>query len=191
MSQFAGYSRGPNEQPHFSSLLVPAPKDKQTFVKRLFIDNRDRYDASNTSPFQFQIFLGNDPDRSVGISGFENVTSVELKAISFPKVVGERYIIVSIDELNDNMLQASNSAADNSFAIVYFDTDALAAGVVKPLKGVDFYQKQLFFKPPLAKLNKLSIKFMKYPGNVVTTSDTNNETHVSMVFEITTRLNRV
>lgn len=190
MSRYAGYNRGPNETPYFSNVLMPPSKDEQVIVKRLFIDNRDRYDPANTSPFDFKIYFGNDLGRSVGISGYENVTSVELKAVSFPKVVNERYIVVSIDELNDNMLDASNSGTHNAFAIVYFDSDLLPTGTVKPFKGTDFYQKQLLFRPPLAKLNNLSIKFLKHPGNVISTSDTNNETHISMMLEITTKVNR-
>jgi len=190
MSQFAGYARGPNNAPHFSSVIMPPGKDEQTVVRRLFIDNRDRYDAANTSPFDFKIYLGNDPNRSVGISGYENVVSIELKAVTFPKIANERYVIMSIDELNDNVLEATNSGTHNAFAIVYFDSDLLAPGTVKPFKGSDFYLKQLLFRPPLAKLNTLSFKFLKHPGALVTTSDTNNETHVSVVLEITTRVNR-
>ena len=190
MSQFAGFARGPNEVPYFASVVMSPSKDEQTVVRRLFIDNRDRYDATHTSPFDFKIYLGNDPDRSVGISGYENVVSVELKAVSFPKIANERYVIMSVDELNDNMLEATNSGTHNAFAIIYFDSDVLATGAVRPFKGSDFYQKQLLFRPPLAKLNTLSFKFLKHPGNVVTTSDTNNETHVSVVLEITTRVNR-
>lgn len=191
MSQFSAYTRAEGEIPYFSHLPNVGAAPTGTVVKKLFIDNRDRYDAANTSPFAFSIYMGNDPYRSVGTSGFENVQSVELKAIAFPKVANERYVVVRIDELKDTLLSASCQPAEHSFAVVYFDSDALGTGVVKPLKGIDFYQKQLVFKPPLAKLNSLNIRFLKHNGNVVTTADTAGVTHVSLLLEITTRAHRV
>lgn len=187
MSGFSGYTRTQTEVPYFSDVTVlpPQRKDSQTNVRRLFVDNRDRPNYPTSSPFSFRMNLEN-----VGISPYENVTSVELKAIAFPKVDGERYVIVSIDELNDNMLDATNTAAQNAFAVVYFDSDVLAAGAVKPLKGVDFYQKQLFFRPPLARLNTLTIKFLDHSGALITSSATGGQTQVSMLFEITTKINR-
>lgn len=194
MSQFSTYTRLPTDKPYFSSdvTLLPSPKGApaQTVTKRLFVDNRDRYGYPAGSDFNFQVYFGNDPSRSVGIEGWENVTSVELKAVAMPKVANERYVIMSVDELNDDMFEATSSVAHNAFAIVYFDSDNLATGAVKPLKGADFYQKQMVFKPPLAKLNSLSIKFLKHDGSVVTTADTAGETQVSILFEITTKMMR-
>lgn len=175
-------------QPH--QLSASPSNANKTVVRRLFVDNRDRYDSANASPFDFKMYFGNDPERSVGIAGYENVTSVELKAVTFPKIANERYVVMSVEELNDNMLDASSSSAHNCYAIIYFDSDTLATGAIKPLKGADFYQKQLFFSPPLSKLNRLSIKFLKYDGNVVSTSDTANVTQVSLLFEITSRVAR-
>lgn len=201
---FSAYTRTQADAPYFSSGVTLLPGQSKatpgptslpdgaslTVTKRLFIDSRDRYGYPTSAPFDFQVYFGNDPDRSVGIAGYDNVTSVELKAIALPKVANERYVVMSVAELNDNMLEASSSAIHDTFAIVYFDSDALATGTVKPLKGVDFYQKVLQFKPPLAKLNRMSIKFLKHDGNVVTTADTNNETHVSLLFEITSKVAR-
>lgn len=174
------------QKPRTSAREVPV----QTSVRRLLVDARDRWDAANTSPFDFKVFFGNDPARSVGIAGYENVSSVELKAVAFPKVANERYVIMSVDELNDNMLEATSGAAHDAFAVVYFDGDGLATGAVKPLKGADFYLKQLAFAPSLSRLNSLSIKFLKHDGNVVTTADTANETHVSLLFEVTSKVPR-
>lgn len=194
MSRFAAYSRADTDVPYFSgvtSFLPAKGPGEQTTVRRLFVDSRDRYGYPAGSAYNFKVYLGNDPERSVGISGYENVTSVELKAVAFPKVANERYVIVSIDELNDDMLDATCSSAHNAFGIVYFDSDALAAGQVKPLKGVDFYQKQLLFRPPLAKLNSLSVKFLKHDGTAVGAADTGGaEANVSLVLEITSKSNR-
>lgn len=191
MVQFAAeYKRDPSDVPYFSSgVTIPAPNSRaqQAVTHRLFVDNRDRHGYPATSPFDFQLYLGNDPRANAGVQGYENVTTVELKAVALPKVADERYVIMSVDELNDNMLESTTPAAQNAFAIVYFDSDSLAAGVVKPLKGTDFYQKQLVFKPPLARLNRLSIRFLKHDGSVITAADTGGENHVSILFEVTTR----
>lgn len=194
MSRFAAYTRKDTDAPYFSSVNMPPAQDKagkQTLVHRLFVDSRDRYGYPAGSNYDFKVYLGNDPQRSVGISGYENVTSVELKALAFPKVSAETYVILSIAELNDNMLESTCPAAHNAFAVVYFDSDAMMAAQIKPQKGADFYQKQLLFNPPLAKINSLSIRFLKHDGSVITASDTGgSETAVSMLFEITTKTNR-
>lgn len=192
MSTFSSFAR--TEEPYFSFVpgIKPPPQASTVHVasgiqlRRLFIDNRDRHESS-ASPFDFKLFLGNDASRSIGISGYENVLSVELKALAFPKIANERYVILRIDELRDSYLDATCSPAQDAFAIIYFDSDALATGSIKPLKGVDFYQKQLVFRPPLSKLNSLSIKFVKHDGNVVTTSDTGGESNVSLMLEVTSR----
>ena len=189
MSRFSSYARNESDVPYFSyvpSHVTQPPKD-YLVAKRLFIDNRDA-DATSISPFDFKVYLGS--TGSSGLSGYENVISVELKGVSFPKIANERYVIISIDELNDNLLDSTSQAAHNSFAIVYFDSDALAPGTVKPFKGSDFYMKQLLFKPPLAQLSKFTIKFLKHDGTVVTSSDTNGVTHASLLFEITCKRNR-
>lgn len=192
MSRFATYTRADTEVPYFSNVTTLQNKGAQkTTVHRLFVDSRDRYGYPAGSHYDFKVYLGNDPERSAGISGYENVTSVELKALAFPKVNNESYVILSVDELNDNMLESTCPAAHNAFAVVYFDSSAMSASQVKPQKGTDFYQKQLAFNPPLAKLNSLSIKFLKHDGNVVVAADTaGTETGVSLMFEITTKTNR-
>lgn len=191
MSRFAEFSRNVGEVPHFAYIPeTPRPATTQTKVSRLFVDNRDRHNASSVSPFDFRVYFGNDPGRSVGISGYENVVSVELKAVAMPKVANEPYIILSIDELNDSMLDSTSRTAHNAFAVLYFDSDFMATGSVKPLKGTDFYQKILAYNPPIAKLKSMHVRFLKYDGNVVTTSDTNGNANVSLMFEVTSRVNR-
>jgi hypothetical protein len=192
MSRFSSYSRNESESPYYSYVppsVTQPPKDSLV-AKRLFIDNRD-IDPTSRSPFDFKVYMGgNDHPRPCGPIGYDNVVSVELKGVSFPKIANERYVILSIDELNDDLLDSTSQAAHNAFAIIYFDSDALATGTVKPCKGTDFYMKQLFFRPPLAQLNKLSVKFLKNDGSVVTGADTNGVTHISLLLEITCKRNR-
>lgn len=167
-------------EPYFSNAFTPAgtPPHVQT-RHRLFVDNRDR-DAASTGPFDFTVSFN-----SCGIPPYNNVSTVELKGLSFPKVSGESYIVMSIDQLNDNQLDATAVGINSLYAVAYFDNDALAAGAIKPIKGADFYLKQVSFNPPLGRLDRLSVKFMKHDGSTISLSDTANVANVSMLFEVT------
>lgn len=184
---FAPYaSRTPCEPPpHFSVAPAYGPPPTGMVTKhRLLVDNRDRPDPANTSPFDFSIHLSR-----TGMDRYENVASVELKGLAFPKVDGEPYVILDIRELNDN-LDATNSAANRTFGIAYFDSELLAPGQIRAVKGYDFYQREAKFNPPLAHLDRLTVKFLKHSGNAVTTADTAGETHASMLLEVTTHVSR-
>lgn len=179
------YSRAPNELPHFSTVFQTATPPVIQKTHRLFIDNRDRNEGT---PFDFKVKFGSatPPTVSNSITPYENIQSMELRGVAFPKIANEPYVILSIEELNDDMLDSTCSAAHRAYAIIYFDTDALAPGAIKPLKGVDFYQKLIKFKPPISRLNRLSIKFLKYDGTVVSLSDTANVASATLMFEVTT-----
>lgn len=158
------------------------PPKKKTFTRRLLVDNRDRISGS---PFDFQVVFGNAyRPNSSGVSEYINVSSVEMKLLAFPKIDAEDYVILDVKELNDSNLDASNTAGTRSFAVGYFDTSALSAGVVKPIR--DFYSQKIAFDPPLAKLDRLSVKCVKRNGNVVTVGETGNQGNVSMLLEIET-----
>jgi hypothetical protein len=189
--------RSADEAPYFSSLFSPTTSSPHTAVvptgtlHRLFVDARDRFDAGNTSPFDFRVYLDNaHRDNHTGVSAYENVVSIEMKGLAVPKLVDEPYVIVNIIECNDNVLDATNNAANRAFAIAYFDADTLAVGSVKPIKGIDYYQKKIVFNPPIPRLDRLSIQLLKHDGNVVTVSDTANSTHVSILFEVMTTKQR-
>ena len=178
--QFAAYTR--TEEPYFSRLAAqPPPKAAaQTVTHRLLVDNRDRPDPANTNPFDFAIHLS-----QTAVGRYENVTSVELKGVAFPKVAGEPYVIIDVDSFSDN-LDATSDAAHRTFAVAYFDSSDLAPGAIKPVKGYDFYQKTVTFTPPLAVLDRLAVAFRTHDGNVVTADATANVTHASMLLEVTT-----
>lgn len=165
-------------------LIKKQAKDQQV-RHRLFIDSRDC--VSNLSTFEFTVYLS-DPFRetSIGVSRFERVQSVELKALSFPKIADE-YVIMDVEELNDERLLSSN-AANRSFAVMYFDNSTLANGVMQPMKGYDFYQKDIAFNPIIPSLGRLTVKFLKRDGSVISTADTANVDHCSFMLEITTLL---
>lgn len=170
-------------EPYFSNFYTPAGENSGSApaIKvrhRLFVDNRDR--EAGSDPFDFTINLEKN-----GVSAYQNVSEVELKALAMPKVANEPFILVNISELNDNMLDSTNATANKSYAVVYFDNNQMTAGEVKPIKGADFYLKQVQFQPPIGRLDRLSISFLKHDGSVVTTADTSNNANVSMLFEVT------
>lgn len=105
---------------------------------------------------------------SAGLPAYRNVTSVELMAVSFPKILGEEWVCLSIEELDDN-LDSIDGGSNGKFAIIYFDN--VPTGVAKPLKGRDFIQKVVTFDPPLSSLDKLTIRFLKHGNLPVTRAD--------------------
>ena len=155
---------------------------------RLFVDSRDC--VANLTSFSFTVYLS-DPfrDTSIGVARFERVKSVELKALGFPKISSEEYVIMDIQELNDERLHSSNGPANRSFAVMYFDSDTLTAGAIKAMKGFDFYQKDISFNPIIPSLSKLTVSFRKRDGSIVTTTDTNSVNHCSFMLELTTMSN--
>lgn len=155
---------------------------------RLFVDSRDCVQTLTT--FNFTVYLS-DPFRetSIGVARFERVKSVELKALAFPKIAENEYVIMDIEELNDERLHSSNPTANRSFAVMYFDADNLLTGAIKPMKGYDFYQKDISFNPIIPSLTKLTVSFKKPDGTVVATTDTGGVSHCSFMLEITTLSN--
>jgi hypothetical protein len=181
---FAPYRRG-DAQPHFSVPPAHAAPPPGSLVKRrLLVDNRDRPDPANTNPFDFVLRL-----TDTGVDRYENVVSVELKGLAFPKVAGEPYVVLDVRELNEQ-LDATNSAANRTFGVAYFDSELLTPGQIKAVKGYDFYQREALFNPPLPSLDRLTVRFLRHSGNVVTVTDTAGEAHASMLLEITTSINR-
>ena len=163
--------------------LISNRPPEQQVRHRLFIDSRDC--VSSLTDFSFTAYLS-DPFRetSIGVSRFERVQSVELKGLSFPKIADD-YVIMDVQELNDERLLGSN-AANRSFAIMYFESSNLAVGTTQAMKGYDFYQKDIAYNPIIPSLGKLTVRFLKRDGAVITTADTNGVDHCSFMLEITT-----
>ena len=173
--------------PYFSVSYLQEPRPKaEVVVTRLLLDSRD---LVTSIPGQFS---GTFNLASSGHGRFENVIACELKALAFPKVSNERYVTINIPTITDETLAATNSVTDRSFAVCYFDSDALLPGAVKPLKGSDFYQKTIRFRPAINKLERIDISFLKYGGNVVTSADVGGVANVqySMMLEVSCLNNR-
>lgn len=177
---------GPGET--YRAPLIPHTCSQGLMRHRLFVDSRDC--IANLNTFEFTVYLS-DPFRetSIGVARFERVKSVELKALAFPKITGEEYVIMDVQELNDERLHSSNNAANRAFAVMYFDANTLTAGDIKPMKGYDFYQKDISFNPVIPSLTKLTVSFKKRDGSVVTPANCNTVNHCSFMLEITTLQN--
>lgn len=180
---YADYKRSPSDAiPYFASGYTPAVAPMfKPLKRRLLVDYRDR---DSGSAFDFVVKLG-----ASGVEPYQHVSSVELKLLAIPKVSSESYAIIDIRELNDSLLDATNNAANRSFAVGFFDTSLLSAGDTKPIK--DFYSQKVIFNPPLQTLDRLSIRVLKQDGNVVSISETANIADVSMLLEIETNAQRV
>ena len=177
-------------EPYFSQHFAPPvttaaiKKLNSTVRHRLFIDNRDRRVGGDA--FKFEIVCSD-----LGLAPYMHVTSVTLAGVSIPKIEGEDYCVLQIDELSDNQLDVTMPSISKAFALIYFDSSSMATGQTKPRPGVDIYQKQLLFSPPLNKLDKLTISVLKHDGSVMTTSDVAGSNRMSMVLEITTTHGRM
>ena len=172
-------------EPYFSVVYKPEGKPPQftnrVTVNRLHVDNRDRTDPANTSPFDFVVDFKN-----VAFAGYENVVSAELKALAFPKVAGHEYVVMDIVELQDHM-NSTRQFADGTFNIGYFKSSGMPTGEVQPLRGADLvFQDEKVFNPPIAKLERMTVRFFKPDANVVTSSDTLGNVAVSLCLEIKT-----
>lgn len=174
------YARAQDDMPYFSTRFAPAEQHtEQTYTRRLLVDNRDR---TSGSEFDFVVRFGNPYINASGVSEYERVKSVDIKMAAIPKIAGEQYAVIDIAELNDSTLDATNNAANQAFAVSFFDTSILSPGDVKPSK--DFYSQRVVFNPPLNKLDRMSVKILRQNGNVVTTADTGLVGNLSLLFEI-------
>lgn len=167
-------------------LHMQTPEYAKRTRHRLFVDNADAANLA-TSPFQFTVYLADPFRESIGTVPLHRVESVELKALAFPKIANEHYVILQVDQLQDDKMMSTNDAADQSFAVMYFDTAGMTTGDIKPMKGTDFWLKDLVFNPVIPTLTTLNVTFRKPDGNVVTAADTGNVRRCSFLLEITTQ----
>lgn len=192
MAPFYGSSNSQNR----AQFIPPGtePKDRprvQHATKMLLIDSRDRdlrYDGPE-GPFSFTIWLDDPNRKSVGVSAYELVHSVELKAFSMPKVSGEAYVVLDIEELAGQM-DSTDVASHGKFTVAYYDGiesvsgRGMQPGDFKVIKGSDIYNRIVTFDPPIIKLAKLKVKIRKHGGAVVQPSDCGGVNHCSFLLQI-------
>jgi hypothetical protein len=155
--------------------VLPRLQEADASTRRLFLDSRD---ASTYAPFEFSFKLGADMTRQP----YDNISSIELKAATIPKVAGENYVILDIAELRDSNIDSSCPALHDGFAVCYFDNSGLSPGDVKVSDKI-FCQKALF-NPPKS-LDKLTVRLLKHDGTVVSTSETGGVEDVSILLSLT------
>ena len=108
-------------------LIAPPDKLEKTERKRLvFIDSRDidntylqsvqqtpstAGNPTYVDPFTYTIHIDSRDNntKSIGVDPYNNVTKISLKAISFPKILNEQYVIMHIEEFDDSMDSTSSS----------------------------------------------------------------------------------
>lgn len=146
-------------------------------VSTVFIDSRSRNDED--SAFNYKLTFSD-----IGLPPFKNVTKIELKAISFPKVQNEDYVLLKINDLNTSFWTSDGATQQTDiFSVIYFDNSLMVDGVKKPAKGSDFYQKIVQLDGIY--LSFFHIQYSLYNGQEVTVDKTNNIVENSLVLEIT------
>ena len=148
------------------------PRRWPVSARQVMIDNRD-----HGNPFKFTVNFEDVHGR------YMDVCYAELKAISFPKIAGEAYVVMSIDEIPGN-LDAISTKTDQAFAIIFFDSQEMSAGETRAYKGADFYSKKHALKP-VKNIDKLHVTFTKYDGATLSASDTGGVVNVSFIIELT------
>ena len=161
---------------NFQKQIRVVPQKSQSF----FIDIRDFADQieSKDGDLEFTVNWSNSKlhkmhdqnntySASMNLAPYDYVTKVELLGISFPKIANEAYFILSIDELENNIDSSDNGGSRDSFAVIYYDSQTLPTGSVKPLKGKDFSPKVYEFKTHKDNFNKMRIRFKKYGGEII------------------------
>jgi hypothetical protein len=142
-----------------------------TYKKHLFVDARD-FASTMTDKLEFNIFFSKTNQLSLTFPPFEKVKQAELKAISFPKMNNDDiYFIFDVYELNGRLNSSDNNGSHDSFAVIYYDNSAMPAGTIRPMKGKDFDEKVVTFDPVEHSLGRLSVKFKKYGGEIISISD--------------------
>ena len=142
---------------------------------------------TNDSNFnlEFTVYLSSEDKKSIGVAPYEEVSGVELKGISFPKLADMMYFVVDIPEFSGRV-HSTNRGAHDKFAVVYYKSSNMNSGDVEPCKGSDFDKKELTFAPPLRNFNKFTVRFLKPDGSkikyndfshIVSLNDTNPDTN--------------
>lgn len=157
--------------------ILQARPSLRRYTRRLLLDSRDA--STTVAPFDFIVSMNNDLSRGM----YKNIESVELKLAAIPKVDGENYVALDIEQLRDSNLDGSNQATHDAFAVTFFDNSSLSPGDYKPIDKI-FHQKAIF-SPPIASLDKLHITVRKQDGNVVQTSETGTEQDVQLLMDVT------
>jgi len=159
-------------------VLLHGPRPQMLETRRLFVDSRTATKPSPDQPFQFSIRLNDEVSRG----RYKNVTEVSLKAASIPKVDGEDFVILDIEQLKDSNIDSSLPYLNDGFSVCYFDNSSLPPGAVKVIDKT-FTQKAIFSPPKT--LDRFDVTIRKYDGSIVSPNETANSNNVSFLFDVT------
>lgn len=125
-----------------------------------FLDSRYRSHGSNVD---FYVDLTGDGNMLIN---YRNVTKVELVSMSISNEYAnnnnEHYFILDIKELNQTNIFSNNPYAQSKFSCVYFEQCCpdSTTGLIKPIKGRDFFTKSKIFDPPLPVINRFTVRLL-------------------------------
>lgn len=163
--------------------------------KYVLIDNRSR-DPRDT-PFEYTVLFGDDAGKinSLGVGPLLNIVSVEMKHFIGARPITCDYIVFDIDELNGHLLTLDNNTT-GSYAVASFDhaPNFSNRDACRLIKGDLICASKVTFDPPLSKLNRLTIKLLKYGGEPMSVDDytlpdntvVRNYDRHAMIFDIVT-----
>ena len=142
---------------------MPARETMRKTSKRLVhVDSRNIPDSDKKNVFDYVVDIPKLMNRDV----FRNVSQIELKAVSFPKIEGENYVIMDIAEINDE-IDSTSSAANRASCVLYFDSSDLTTGVSKVIYPIAGNGRIFTPNPPISSLGRLSVRFLKHEGPIV------------------------
>lgn len=164
---------------------IPQVKQEEFIRKRsyILINSKDRDVARDIQPESYTInFLD-----SMGCI-FKNVESVRLISGTVPDVNNVRdepFLLLDINELNGSYskIYSSDNQVTNIFDVVRFSNNLTSSKFVYLQPGISN-----FYKPTLAKLTKLTIRFRKQDGSLFSWGDDtvfNDVRQNSLMFEVT------
>jgi hypothetical protein len=165
-------------------MLIEGHRKLTERTSLLFIDSRDKDPsyATRSDPFEYTVQIDgpsvgpsnaangySKPSRSVGRDPYNNVSKITLKALTFPKIKDEDYVIMTIGNLGDNM-DSTSLEAHRSSCTLFFDrgsnsktpSKGQSPGEIKTIypiagMGCDFIPVE-----PIRNLSKIDVKFRKH-----------------------------
>jgi hypothetical protein len=129
-------------------------------------------DRSNTAPFDFRVDL---PGGHI-----EHVRRIELKGVSIPKARDCPFVYIDVNDW-DNSFATTCPHIGSVIGALYFDSESMQVGAVKPVKGADFSPKVIAFLPSLASFKELRVRILKPDGTILRKQDVTDATDCTEV----------
>lgn len=135
----------------------------------LLVDSRDRDRSvfSNSNNFRVKINSGDQTDATVNFK-YKNIKEIKLISAIFPKRISSHpYIILDIEELNNEQMKGTNYNLNNCFAIIIPEQHDNPGDFVNC--SVNYLESQKHtYNPPLATLPNTLTFNIKHPDGSLT-----------------------